>query len=110
MNQLPVVSFRPEGRDHFMALMMHMVGTQVEVTYVGVAQDWGKGSGSNYSSARRSRPIKLHTKRGEIVAMDDVGMSLKPCGIPRRYSEIQYLLYKVPWSHVKMLEVIGHAS
>lgn len=94
--QLPVVSFRPEGHDAFMALMMLMVGLDVEVTYIEVALSW---------DGRES--VEVRTKRGEIVAMSDAGMALKPHGIPKRYSEGQYRNHEIAWRMVKMLEVIG---
>lgn len=101
MKPLPVVSFRPEGYEQFMALMMLMVGVQVEVTYLYLRARYDE----NTMMARDVWEVR--TKRGEIVAMSEHGMALKPHGIPKRYSEGQYRNHEIAWEHVKMLEVTG---
>lgn len=99
--QLPVVSFRPEGEEAFMALMTLMVGVKVEVTYLRIVHNW------DLVNDREADSVEMDTMRGEIVAINDVGIALKPYGVPKRYHEGQYRNREVAWRFVKMLEVIG---
>lgn len=100
MEQLPVVSFRPEGHDTFMGLMMLMVGVEVEITYLYLKRTFDE-----HSMARDAWEVR--TKRGEIVAMSEHGIALKPHGLPKHYSEKQYRNHEIEWERVKMLEVVG---
>lgn len=97
--QLPVVSFRPEGHDAFMSLMGLMIGMRVEITYLHPTTFW--------DDPQHKTHYEMLTKRGEIEDASEYLITLKPYGLPKRYSKHQYRCWEIPWEQVKMMEVVG---
>lgn len=97
---LPVVSFRPEGHDKFMALMGLMVGVSVDLTYV--VQRTRFGLRTDVSEKYWS----VESRKGEILAVTDAYILLRPHGLPARYDDWTHY-WQFQWERVKMIEVMS---
>lgn len=96
---IPVVSFRPEGHDKFMALMALMVGVNVDLTYIVERTRFGLRTDVS------EKYWSVESRKGEILAVTERYIMLRPYGLPKRYHDSTHY-WQFEWERVKMIEVM----